>query len=76
MISIELDCSDSDTAYEKFLDIIFTVAVTHVQMIPKRESNVDMLDYDSKWQEDYDDYDDDGNEYGEDYDNDDEEYDY
>jgi hypothetical protein len=41
--------------YEEFLQQLFELAVRHVETIPNKPTEVDMFDFDSDYQEEWDD---------------------
>ena len=47
-----------DVDYEEFLQKLFELAVKHVETIPNKPTEVDMFDFDSNYQEEWDDEDD------------------
>jgi hypothetical protein len=45
----------TDDDYEEFLQQLFELAVRHVETIPNKPTEVDMFDFDSDYQEEWDD---------------------
>ena len=53
----EGNSSYMDNNYETFLQQLFELAVRHVETIPNKPTEVDMFDFDSDYQEEWDDED-------------------
>ena len=51
----ERDAGISNDNYEVFLQQLFELAVRHVETIPNKPTEVDMFDFDSDYQEEWDD---------------------